>query len=168
MCHNCIESLDQWFTFVIYGSVVFSWIPTPTTFFGSCSRFSIVPLYTLLMTTALSPPLPTLCDNDLYLRKSNDPINKNIYFLDRIIIITVEYSRVLDWLFLWLDIHSCRIWLKKKQDFCGFFFFPAVFRTANRTFNGPPIILSQVTTRKFQLWLNRTLRVESGRELSES
>ena len=75
--------------------------PPRTTFFGSCSRFSIVPLYTLLMTTALSPPLPspplpTLCDNDLYLRKSNDPINKNIYFLDRIIIITVEYSRVLD------------------------------------------------------------------------
>ena len=115
-------------------------------------------------------PLPTLCDNDLYRRKSNDPKYQStkIIFLDRIIIITVEYSRVLDWLFLWLDIHSCRIWLKKKQDFCGFFFFPAVFRTANRTFNGPPIILSQVTTRKFQLWLNRTLRVESGRELSES
>ena len=95
------------------------------------SIFYSTPLYSIDDNCPLpSPPLPTLCDNDLYLRKSNDPINKNIYFLDRIIIITVEYSRVLDWLFLWLDIHGCRIWWKKKTlktRFLRLFLFPSRF-----------------------------------------
>ena len=72
--------------------------PHPHHLLWQLQSISIVPLYTLLMTTALpSPSLPyatMTCIEESQMTQNTN--RQKIFFLDRIIIITVEYSRVLD------------------------------------------------------------------------